>query len=207
MVLSGASRLKARQARTYARLRAIALDAIAIAAAAAGLGLVAAAALGAKPMLIIWPVLVSLAVFAAFVRILAPRARGGLFGEVGFVYVAFALAYTVHAGPQVPRTRLRHPAELRCGALRGELPDAGRTRVALLAARGLHLRRVGGFPRGAAAADGGQATRRRAPPAVGAGHRGPLDRGGLFARAGPGIVTRGNRGPSRTTPASSTSGG
>ncbi len=95
MVLSGASRLKARQARTYARLRAIALDAIAIAAAAAGLGLVAAAALGAKPMLIIWPVLVSLAVFAAFVRILAPRARGGLFGEVGFVYVAFALAYTV----------------------------------------------------------------------------------------------------------------
>lgn len=58
-------------------------------------GLLAVMILSSQQMHIIWPVLVASGVFAGFSYLLKVRAQINIFGEIGFLYLALALAYTV----------------------------------------------------------------------------------------------------------------
>ena len=71
------------------------LEAVAIAGLTTGIGILGMVLLSSRQMLVIWPVLVSVAVFGMFTRVLWLRTGGRLFGELGFVYLSFALAYTI----------------------------------------------------------------------------------------------------------------
>ena len=77
------------------RSREILLEALTTAALTAGLGILGMVLLSSRQMLVVWPVLVSVAVFGGFSRVLWLRTGGRLFGELGFVYLSFALAYTL----------------------------------------------------------------------------------------------------------------
>ncbi len=48
-----------------------------------------------EQMIIVWPVLTAFAVFLLFAYFLRVRAQAPLFGEIGFVYLVIALAYTI----------------------------------------------------------------------------------------------------------------
>jgi hypothetical protein len=65
------------------------------AVAAVILGLVAANILTTQQMYIIWPMLAAGAVFMMFSYTLWVRVRGNLIGDIGFIYLALALAYTI----------------------------------------------------------------------------------------------------------------
>lgn len=58
-------------------------------------GLVAESIFTADQMYIIQPMLAAFAVFAIFSLILRFRTRSNLFGEIGFIYMAFIFAYTI----------------------------------------------------------------------------------------------------------------
>jgi hypothetical protein len=62
------------------------------------LGLAAASTFTTRQMYLIEPLLAGAAVFVVFTCLLASRVRGSLVGDIGFIYVAFALAYTVLPG-------------------------------------------------------------------------------------------------------------
>jgi hypothetical protein len=59
------------------------------------LGIVAAIIFSSNTMEIVWPVLASIALFTAFTFILWRKFRDQLFGEIGFIYLMLALAYTI----------------------------------------------------------------------------------------------------------------
>jgi hypothetical protein len=62
------------------------------------LGLVAANIFTVEQMYIIRPLLAAVAVFIIFSYILSLRVRVCLFGEIGFIYLAIAMAYTIFPG-------------------------------------------------------------------------------------------------------------
>jgi hypothetical protein len=59
------------------------------------IGLVAGSIFTTQQMYIIFPMLAAFAVFIVFAYILRFRARANLFGEIGYIYLALALAYTI----------------------------------------------------------------------------------------------------------------
>jgi hypothetical protein len=85
-------------------------NAVGAAAICTAVGIMAATVLTAEQMSVVWPALVCAGVFAGFALVLSLRVGGNLCGEVGFVYVGIALAYTVVPAMKLLSTNFNLPS-------------------------------------------------------------------------------------------------
>jgi hypothetical protein len=91
----GDPRQRGRGATPHRKAKEPLVEVVAIAVITAALGLAGEVLLSSERMCLVWPALACVAIFVAFVRILSLRTRGNLCGELGFVYLAIAMAYTI----------------------------------------------------------------------------------------------------------------